>query len=709
MKKLFIALTLLAVNAWATDPTVGSNALTNGALNGDATGWTISGAPGGVDGNGGPGYTFSFSSGTIAQTYAINQALAGAGVNLQIHGFNYGFDYRFNCGQQIGSGCESNSLQDTLNATITITNGKGSAIYSQYYGLGSKNAADGHSAYNPNWQSLNTEQRFASPYNIDRIGTFTMSITGQDAGFWGGNYGPSVRNAYSNPVYSVIDPCVNNPATNPGCPGYNDIITSGNLLPGTSGQQVYAINQALMHSGSGLIIHGFNYGYTYDIGGMQCTAFNQDGSCSWQMASTASVTTRITDIDNMTIYNKVDSYTGPASGVKDVTYLFPQSLNTATLGTFRMTPGINGSGSITNMYSNAMYTPDPCVADPLSSTSCSGYAQAMLNQQCPANPLYDSACPGYFQAYTAQQCAISALYNPSCPGYAQALFTQQCTANPLQDPACPGYAAAYLNQQCSSNPLYSTTCSGYEQAYLTQQCNLDGLYSRQCPNYSESYAKKMVFEKQGIASIVDTAGTVAKVAAADPEKQAKAVSSDDNVNAAVTAKSTGTTSATAPAAPVKLVDSNSNNSQQGTLKEEKKPKGGQEDANIAGPKDGVRSEGKPIIDNKPKTNRDALAEQRREVVKKETVEKGKQLAKEMGRAPDMQAQMNVQNVVIQAMGFTPGFDSYNRFVLPDGQGYKPYSVYNNQRNVDSQAGRGLFGSSDNAHQKMVDAQYNLGN
>jgi hypothetical protein len=684
MKKLFIALTLLAVNAWATDPTVGSNALTNGALNGDATGWTISGAPGGVDGNGGPGYTFSFNSGTIAQTYAINQALANAGVNLQIHGFNYGFEYRFNCANKIGGGCETGGLQDTLNTTITIKDNNGISIYSKYYGLGAKNNADGNPAYNPDWQSLATEQRFTNARELDTVGSFTMSITGQDAGFWAGNYGPSVRNAYSNPVYSVIDPCVKNAATNPGCPGYNDIVTSQSIS-----SQSYAINQALSLSGSGIKIHGFNYGYDVLVGGQWCSVADilaPDGCGQWSPTSMG-VDVSVTSSSDTSLYSASHDHTDQnTTGSFNYSYVLPSQRLLSSMGNFSMTTRHHGTGAVFNTWSTWLYTPDACTVDPLSSRSC----------------------PGYEQAYTAQQCSISALYNPTCPGYAVAFFTQQCTINQLSDPACPGYAAAYLNQQCSINPLYSTTCSGYEQAYLTQQCNLDGLYSRQCPNYSESYAKKMIFEKQGIASIVDTAGTVAKVAAADPEKQAKAVSSDENVNSAVTAKSTGTTSDTAPAAPVKLVDSNSNNSQQGTLKEEKKPKGGQEDINLAGPKDSVRSEGKPI-DNKPKTNRDALAEQRQEVVKKEIVEKGKQLAKEMGRASDMQAQMDVQKVVIQAMGFTPGFDSYNRFLLPDGQGYKPYSVYNNQRNVDSPAGRGLFGSSDNAHQKMVDAQYNLGN
>jgi hypothetical protein len=685
MKKLFIALTLLAVNAWATDPIVGSNALTNGALNGDAAGWTISGAPGGADGNGGPGYTFSFNSGTIAQTYAINQALSNAGVNLQIHGFNYGFEYRFNCANRIGGGCETGGLQDTLNTTITIKDNNGISIYSKYYGLGSKNAADGNAAYNPDWQSLATEQRFTSPRELDTMGSFTMSITGQDAGFWAGNYGPSVRNAYSNPVYSVIDPCVKNAAANPGCPGYNDIVTSQAIST-----QSYAINQALNLSGSGIKIHGFNYGYDVIVGGQWCSVADiqsPDGCGQWS-PTLMGVDVNVTSSSDTSLYSASHDHTEQNStGSFNYSYILPSQRSLSLMGNFSMTTRHNGTGAVFNTRSTWLYTPDACTVDPLSSRSC----------------------PGYEQAYTAQQCSISALYDPTCPGYAAAFFTQQCTINQLSDPACPGYAAAYLNYQCSINPLYSTTCSGYEQAYLTQQCNLDGLYSRQCTNYSEAYAKKMVFEQQGIASVVDAAGTVAKVAAADPEKQAKAVSSDENVNTAVTAKSTGTTSETAPSAPVKLVDSNPNpnNSQQGIGKEEKKPKGNQEDINIAGPQGKIRSEGKDV--DRPKTNRDALVEQRYEVAKKDAVEKGKQVSKEMGKLPDMQAQIAVQNVVIQAMGFSAGFEAYSRFVLPDVQGYRPYSVYNNQRNVDAPAGRGLFGGSDNVHQKMVDSQYNLGN
>ena len=125
--------------------------------------------------------------------------------------------------------------------------------------------------------------------------------------------------------------------------------------------------------------------------------------------------------------------------------------------------GINQSSfGITGNFS-AGY--DVCSSDPLSSTTCAGYAAAYLTYQCSISSLYDSSCPGYAAAYFTQQCSISALYDASCPGYQTAYFTQQCNANQLYSTTCPGYSAAYLTQQCNITQLYSTSCPGYQTAY----------------------------------------------------------------------------------------------------------------------------------------------------------------------------------------------------------------------------------------------------
>jgi hypothetical protein len=371
---------------------------------------------------------------------------------------------------------------------------------------------------------------------------------------------------------------------------------------------------------------------------------------------------------------------------------------------------------------------DPCTTNPLFATTCSGYQEAYTQQQCSANPLYSTSCSGYQTAYTNQQCAINPLYSASCSGYADAYYTQQCTANQLYDTGCPGYAAAYLDQQCSINPLYSTTCTGYAAAYKAQQCSLDGLYDRTCPNYATAYATKMVLEQQGTASIVATAGTVARNDPANQPVSTTTVSAtvgsdgavsvgvsktgDSNVDKAIAPPPPSTNSAGSPAAAVQLAPPPPAPQQQMAQNE---PKGGgkQEERKDDAPK-GTGGSSPPQNTNtaqassdKPAapTARQALQERREAAAKAEAVEKGKNLANEMGKASDLEAQKAVQNVVIQAMGFTPGFDVYSRQMIVQQQFYPSVSVYNNQKNIDNRYTARMFGGTDRLHNQMVEKQY----
>jgi hypothetical protein len=717
---------------------------------------------------------------TAGSSYAINQALSLTGSGVMIHGFNYGYNYNVG-GTVCTAWNQDGSCSWTMNSSLTVINrisdNNGTIIYNQgdVYNTATSGTKD-------------VTYLFPTSKPLTSLGSFSM--------LYGGSGSYSVTNRYSKAIYTP-DWCAQNPAYSVNCPNYNTVVTSDNLLPGTTGPQSYAINTALAFAGAGATIHGFNYGYNYNVSGRSCAVWDIFGFCITGFNySDAGVTTTLTNSAGVVGYNDTTSHSGGNNGISgsySKSLRLPSSVPMSTLGTFSMNPYVNGSGSITNMYSRAVYTADPCL-DPLSSTSC----------------------PGYQQAYFTQQCTISALYNSACPGYAQALFTQQCNANQLSDQRCPGYAAAYLVQQCNANPLYSTTCVGYDTAqtecttnplshsyctnyqtattecasnplygsfcpmystaslecstnplshsycpmyqsatescttnsltysycpgYTTAQtacstnplsnslctgyqtattecttdplshsyctnyqtattqcsasalyapycpgyqfayaCQQDGLYSKQCPNYAEAYAKKMLLEQQGIAGTVATAGTVAQVAAvaaADPANAtstATAVSSDSNVNAVVTAKSTSTSSETAPAAAVKLTAPPPAPAQQmaqaepkkdngpGEKKEEKKEEGSKQNAN--GPTGGPGGDSKPS--DQPKSNREALAERRRDAAQKEAVAKGANLANEMGKASDMEAQKAVQNVVIQAMGFTPGFDTYNKAMLPD--------------------------------------------
>jgi hypothetical protein len=371
---------------------------------------------------------------------------------------------------------------------------------------------------------------------------------------------------------------------------------------------------------------------------------------------------------------------------------------------------------------------DMCIINPLSSPTCPGYQAAYTTQQCTISALFDPSCPGYQAAYTTQQCSIDALYDRSCPGYAIAYHDQQCNLNSLFANDCPGYAASYLQLQCRANPLYSTTCEGYAAAYHDQQCSLNALYDRTCPGYSVAYATKMLLEQQNMASTVATAGVVASTAPTTSSTTTATTSSDgttkvalvadNNVNNVITSTSTSTAptapaaavqltapapaQSSSPAAPMAQSSAAKQEQKQEDKKAENKPEGGGQTQ--GGPQGGQQDQ----KSDQPKTARQEIQERRREAAKAKAVEQGKDLANSMGKAADMEQQKQIQNVVIQAMGFTPGFDVY-KVMIPDVAGYKPYSVYGNQRTVDNRRiGLSLFGATDNLHNDMVQLQYNLG-
>jgi hypothetical protein len=699
----------------AQTPIVSQNILTPTV---NAWSGSVAGQNGGYSGGGnGPafnavtntlifGYTTKTATQNItAEAFAIQHALDLSNSGIKINGYNYSWQIN-NSGQQSG----------TLVGQIQMLRG---TTPLETYGYNYNAATDG-------FELKTGTQTFNNPQSLLAGDSFKLSFTGKDSRFWAGYYGPQVRDPSITLNYTT-DPCMSNPAYSSSCAGFNDILTSRRMYA-----ESYAINQALDLVGAGLKIHGLNYGYDYVLGGRWCSVAgtNPDGTlgCSVWDDSSLAVGVAVTKSNGSVLYSNAHLHSEQnSSGSTNYSHIFSNSLSLGDMGGFAMVDQVNGTGAVFNKFSSWKYTPDPCVVNPLSSTSCSGYAAAYQAQQCTANVFFDS----------------------SCPGYAEAMFTRQCTANPLSNPACPGYASAYLTYQCTSNPLYSTTCPGYEQAYLDSQCIKDSLYSPKCEGYKTAYAIKYLVPMDSTTSsavngaLSDTAATKAN----DPATTKVAVNTvttsintdgsvstgvsttgDTNVDKAITTKASTTNSTPAavqlappPPAPATQM---AQNEPKGNDKPE--PKGGDKPE----PKNNDKPEGKkdepagdkpaggaPATqmaqqpqggDTKPAvpTVRQAIQERREAAARAEAVEKGKNLAGEMGKAADMESQKAVQNVVIQAMGFTPGFDVYNKTMLPDVSGYKPFTVYNNQKNIDNRYTARMFGGNDILHNKMVESQYN---
>jgi hypothetical protein len=432
----------------------------------------------------------------------------------------------------------------------------------------------------------------------------------------------------------------------------------------------------------------------------------------------------IAEISNMSNLNTFGLEIRPSGSITNIYSMiniqnqnvFAGTIGDVSLGEYNQVYYGRGipNGALQNWSMNETIAGDRCAIDPLSSPTCAGYAAAYLSQQCSYSALYDPSCPGYASAYFTQQCNANQLYNQSCPGYAAAYLTQQCSANPLYSTTCSGYQQAYFDQQCSISGLYSTSCPNYADAYFAQQCSLNGLYNTQCPNYADAYATKMALEASKTVSnpaVVETTAVDAPSVNSSGETKVALVA-DSNVNAVITSTSTSASPATAATTAVPLVaapaPAQTTTATVAASREEKKEENKEtstSESTSSSPTTASASADDKKED-KPKTARQELQERRQAAAKAQAVEQGKNLANEMGNATSMEQQAAVQNVVIQAMGFTPGFDAYGKANIVDVVGYKPYTIYNNQRNVDNRlVGARLFGGTDNVHRQMVDSQY----
>ena len=327
-----------------------------------------------------PGGAINFSYGTadLYQIININKALEAAGTGIQLSGFNYSFSAKN------GNGWD-NGQQDYLAAYVRLYGSGGNQIANYDY------SAATNQLYG--WTNFNFSETFASPYTASALSTAQVGFVGRDNNFWAGNYGPEITNVGFSLKYKT-DPCATNPAYSSTCAGFDKVLNTNNLLDSTQGgsylNQAFAINTALQNAGVGATVHGFNYGFNWRVGTgfFGCTAWNQDGSCSWTMNTPAyaNATVSLTNNSNQSLYSKQYSFSGEGtSGSVSEKFLLPSSLNQSLLGTGRIVGSASGTGSsIEGAWATMIYTADPCVTNPLHSPDCKGYALALAKQYAPA-------------------------------------------------------------------------------------------------------------------------------------------------------------------------------------------------------------------------------------------------------------------------------------------------------------------------------------
>lgn len=269
-----------------------------------------------------PGGVINFSYGMtdLNQVVNINTALAAGGTGVQLSGFNFSFSAKNGNGWDDGR-------QDYLAAYVKLYGAGGNLISNYDYSSSTNNKY--------NWTNFNFNETFASPHVASTLSTAQVGFVGRDNNFWAGNYGPEVYNVDFRLKYKV-DPCATNPAYSSTCAGFNNVLNTNNLLNSSAGgaslNQAFAVNTALQNAGVGAMVHGFNYGFNWKVGTgfFGCTAWNQDGSCSWTMNTPAyaNTTVSLTNKNNQTIHQKNYSFSGEnTSGSVSDKFLLPASLN----------------------------------------------------------------------------------------------------------------------------------------------------------------------------------------------------------------------------------------------------------------------------------------------------------------------------------------------------------------------------------------------
>jgi hypothetical protein len=329
---------------------------------------------------------FSYGWSTASQTIAITNALFEA-TGIRISGYT-------------ASALVNNGGQNTgpLTGSVLVKNNLGSVIDTQSFDLSDMNNGG-------NFDKVSLTRYFANPYQVSELGSITASWTGKDDRFWAGFYGPRVRDSKLTLQY-YVDPCSRNPASSPNCTGYNDLLTSINIVPhptGTATQgnpldNTFPIATALSNSGNGLVLHGFKYGFTYNLGsGTEVTSETGVRKISNPYAL---VKVDIRNSNNQSLYSQAYSFSGSNTDPQSMAYqyLFPQSTNTNLMGNFGFNASVVGQGSVYNMYSKLIVTPDPCTSNPYSSSKCSGFTEAIAKLS--GTNTTDYATTGYTEPAT---------------------------------------------------------------------------------------------------------------------------------------------------------------------------------------------------------------------------------------------------------------------------------------------------------------------
>ncbi len=599
---------------------------------------------------------FSYGQANVNQSIGIQSALVNSGSGITVTGYNYTYDIRNMNGWAGGQ-----AGTDTLTATIRMTNNTGSTLDQVI------------NTYNTqfDWTTFSGSRTLISAAALASTGNLSITFSGKDGGFWAGYYGPQVRNVGMSLNYSV-DPCATNPAYSTSCAGFSSIVETINQVPNPSASiswngyidNSFAIQTALSQGGSGLLVHGFNYGYTANSGGPYCAWWLL--ICLDDRNPYAQVNVNITSNTGQSLYNITRTHQNIDSTNFSYQYRFPSSQTLSSLGNFGFDAYAMDNASVSNMWATILYTPDQCIINPLSSPTCPGY---------------NAAFAASIATSSSTTSTPTVTYNTSS-GYTSITLAPDSTRT---DPTVQNAGGVELTTTGTiTAPDGIPTVSREAVSTANNQSQTQEREKREVnPNALSTALNTVKRNAEREQSIVRDVLQKNETAALQTRASQDALVGDLVSKTQEQSQSIALAAAVSSALSITTNSSRQNSEQQQNKNED--PSGA--NFSVFGPTNTIQNNLQPRLP---------------ETTNKET--SGSSVNK------NVQPNQAAGNVDIATIAQTPqGFELYMNG-MRDGQFYAPKEIYKGQRTVDNaRAERFLNGKSDVLHQMMIEQQYNLGN
>lgn len=173
---------------------------------------------GGLSGGSNPSWNggtarWGHGAGILAWNYALEQALASAGINID--GYNYSWYVK-----NFDAESSQTDGHDYMRISVRFYDANNNELWGKQYNL------DGDYG----WTYFNGQELFTNPLSGGDVQTVIIRAEGDDPGYWAGHYGPefdvsasSVTLIYSN------NPCFPDPLISASCDGYAEAYAAQQL------------------------------------------------------------------------------------------------------------------------------------------------------------------------------------------------------------------------------------------------------------------------------------------------------------------------------------------------------------------------------------------------------------------------------------------------------------------------------------------------